>query len=127
MEILKIIMVALVGVTAASLVKSVRAEVSLYIVLATGIIILIMILNSLTGIFRYFEAIYNKVEYGREYFPVIIKVLVIAYLSDFTSQLCRDAGQVAIGTKVELAGKLIIFFISIPILASVISLIDKLL
>ena len=59
MEILKIIMVALVGVTAASLVKSVRAEVSLYIVLATGIIILIMILNSLTGIFRYFEAIYN--------------------------------------------------------------------
>ena len=127
MEILKIIMVALVGVTAASLVKSVRAEVSLYIVLATGIIILIMILNSLTGIFRYFEAIYNKVEYGREYFPGIIKVLVIAYLSDFTSQLCRDAGQAAIGTKVELAGKLIIFFISIPILASVISLIDKLL
>ena len=120
-------MVALAGVISASLVKSVRSEVSLYIALATGIIILVMILDSLTDIFGYFEAVYNKVEYGREYFPVIIKVLVIAYLSDFTSQLCRDAGQAAIGTKVELAGKLIIFFISIPILASVISLIDKLL
>ena len=127
MEILKIIMVALAGVISASLVKSVRSEVSLYIALATGIIILVMILDSLTDIFGYFEAVYNKVEYGREYFPVIIKVLVIAYLSDFSANLCKDAGQAAIGTKVELAGKLIIFFISIPILASVISLIDKLL
>ena len=59
MEILKIIMVALVGVTAASLVKSVRAEVSLYIVLATGIIILIMILNSLTDTLRPFTTRWN--------------------------------------------------------------------
>ncbi len=127
MEILKIIMVALAGVTAASLVKSVRAEVSVYIALATGIILLVMILDSLTGLFEYFEAIYRRVEYGREYFPVIIKVLVIAYLSDFTAQLCRDAGQAAIGTKVELAGKVMIFLISVPVLASVTGLIDRLL
>ncbi len=127
MEILKIIMVALAGVTAASLVKSVRAEVSVYIALATGIILLIMIFSSLTDLFGYFEAVYSKVEYGREYFPVIIKVLVIAYLSDFTAQLCRDAGQAAIGAKVELAGKVMIFLISVPVLASVTGLIDRLL
>lgn len=127
MEILKIIMVALAGVTAASLVQSVRAEVSVYIALATGVILLIMILGSLTNLFEYFEAIYSKVEYGREYFPVIIKVLVIAYLSDFTAQLCKDAGQAAIGTKVELAGKVMIFLISVPVLASVTGLIDRLL
>ena len=127
MEILKIIMVALAGVTAASLVQSVRAEVSVYIALATGVILLIMILGSLTNLFEYFEAIYSKVEYGREYFPVIIKVLVIAYLSDFTAQLCKDAGQAAIGTKVELAGKVMVFLISIPVLASVTGLIDRLL
>lgn len=127
MEILKIIMVALAGVTAASLVQSVRAEVSVYIALATGVILLIMILGSLTNLFEYFEAIYSKVEYGREYFPVIIKVLVIAYLSDFTAQLCKDAGQAAIGTKVEMAGKVMIFLISVPVLASVTGLIDRLL
>lgn len=127
MDILKIIMVALAGVILASLVKSVRAEISLYISLATGIIILLMILSSLTDAFSSFRAIYNRVEYGREYLPVIIKVLVIAYLSDFTSQLCKDAGQAAIGTKVELAGKVIIFLISLPVLTSVIALIDKLL
>lgn len=127
MDILKIIMVALAGVISASLVKSVRAEISLYISLATGIIILLMILSSLTDAFSSFRAIYNRVEYGHEYLPVIIKVLVIAYLSDFTSQLCKDAGQAAIGTKVELAGKVIIFLISLPVLTSVIALIDKLL
>ncbi len=127
MEILKIVMVALAGITAASLVQSVRAEVSVYIALATGVILLIMILGSLTNLFEYFEAIYSKVEYGREYFPVIIKVLVIAYLSDFTAQLCKDAGQAAIGTKVELAGKVMIFLISVPVLASVTGLIDRLL
>lgn len=127
MEILRIIMTALAGVIAASLVKSVKAEVAIYIILATGIIIVFMIMNSLTGVFEYFETVYNKVEYGREYFPIIIKVLVVAYLSDFTAQFCKDAGETAIGTKVELAGKVIIFFISIPVLVSVITLVDKLL
>ena len=64
--------------------------------------------------------------YGRTFFPVIIKVLAVAYVTDFTAQLCRDAGEGAIGSKVELAGKVIIFYLSMPVLTAILELIGTL-
>ncbi|MFR8071682.1 MAG: SpoIIIAC/SpoIIIAD family protein, partial [Anaerovoracaceae bacterium] len=65
--------------------------------------------------------------YGRTFFPVILKVLAVAYITDFTAQLCRDAGEASIGSKVELAGKIIIFYLAMPILTAILELIKTLL
>ena len=65
--------------------------------------------------------------YGRSFFPVIIKVLAVAYITDFTAQLCRDSGENAIGSKVELAGKVMIFYLAMPVLSAILELISSLL
>ena len=65
--------------------------------------------------------------YGKNFFPIIIKVLVVAYLADFTAQLCKDAGESAIAGKVELAGKIVIFYLSMPILLAILELINSVL
>ena len=127
MEILKIAAIAISGVILASLLKSINKDVSLYVILATSIIILISILSRISEIFIFIENIYNNVTYGREFFPVIIKVLIIAYITDFTAQLCNDAGENSIGSKVELAGKVMIFYVAVPILTAILQLIDVLL
>ena len=57
---------------------------------------------------------------------MILKVLVIAYATEFTSALCEDAGEKSIGTKVELAGKIGIFFVAIPVFTSLLNLLDSL-
>ena len=54
-------------------------------------------------------------------------MLAVAYVTDFTAQLCRDAGEATIGSKVELAGKVIIFCLAMPVLKAVLELIGSLL
>ncbi len=127
MEILKIVALAMTGVLTASLVKNINKDISIYIILATVIIILINIIDRLAEIFIFLEDTYADITYGREFFPVIIKILAVAYTTDFTAQLCRDAGESAVGSKVELAGKVIIFYVAIPILSAILELIGTLL
>ncbi len=127
MEILQIAGIAVSGVIMISLVRSLKPEMTVYIVLATVIVILIFSLEQLTTVFGFLKTVYDDMTYGRDFFPILIKVLVVAYLSDFTAQLCRDAGEASIGNKVELAGKIIIFYISLPILVSILQLVNSIL
>lgn len=127
MEILKIAAIALTGVILASLMKTVNKDISLYIILAAIIIILLEVFDKLTGIFAFLEGIYGSITYGKEFYPIILKILAIAYITDFTAQLCKDAGENSIGSKVELAGKVIIFYAAMPILTAILDLIQTLL
>ncbi|HIU96233.1 MAG: stage III sporulation protein AD [Anaerovoracaceae bacterium] len=127
MEILKIVATALTGLILAIVMKSVNKEISIYIVLGTVMIIFLSVADRLAEIFSFLQGIYDNVTYGRTFFPVILKVLAVAYITDFTAQLCRDAGEASIGSKVELAGKIIIFYLAMPILTAILELIKTLL
>lgn len=127
MEILKIVALALTGVILAALMKTIHKEMSIYIILATVIILFLSIIGKLTDIFQFFEGIYSDITYGKIFFPVILKVLAVAYITDFAAQMCKDVGEGAIGSKVELAGKVIIFYLAMPILTAILELIDSLL
>lgn len=127
MEIMKIVAIAIGGVIMAAIVKSFKPELSIYVVLATVIIIFLMALDKLTAVFQFLSTVYGEMTYGKNFFPIIIKVLVVAYLADFTAQLCKDAGEGAIAGKVELAGKIVIFYLSMPILLAILELINSVL
>lgn len=127
MDILKIAAVALSGVLLSSILKSINKEVSLYVILSTAVIILFSLIDNLGSIFSFMENIYKDITYGREFFPIILKVLTVAYITDFTAQICKDAGEASIGNKVELAGKITIFYLAIPIFTAIIELIETLL
>lgn len=127
MEIMKIVAIAIGGVIMASVVKNFKPELSIYVVLATVIIIFLMALDKLTTVFQFLSSVYNEMTYGKNFFPIIVKVLVVAYLADFTAQLCKDAGEGAIGNKVELAGKIVIFYLAMPILLAILELINSVL
>ena len=124
--ILKICAVGITGLIILSIIKAYKPEFTVEAVLCTSIILLWFALEGLQQAFVYMESLYGRLTYGKEYFPVILKVLVIAYATEFTSALCEDAGQKSIGTKVELAGKIGIFFVAIPVFTSLLNLLDSL-
>ena len=126
-DILKIVAIALTGVILAGIVKSVKKEFTVYIVLATIAVIFVFTLEKLATVFEFLKEIYSQITYGKTFFPILIKVLAVSYLTDFTAQLCKDAGEGAIATKLELAGKIVIFYLSIPILVSILDLINGIL
>ncbi|QOX62737.1 stage III sporulation protein AD [Anoxybacterium hadale] len=127
MDIFRIAAIGLCGVVTASMVKGYKPEFAIYVVITTVLVIFIMILNKLTYVFEFLGDIYNQITYGRNFFPIILKVLAVAYIADFTAQICKDSGEAAIAGKVELAGKVLIFYLAIPVIMSVMELINKML
>ena len=55
------------------------------------------------------------------YIGIVLKILAIAYLSTFCSEICKDAGATSIASKVEFAGKILILALAIPILMAVLN------
>ena len=127
MEIIKIAGIALAGVITVSIVKGFKPELSIYIVIATVIIIFGIAVDRLIVVFQFLQTVYDQLTYGKTFFPIIMKVLAVAYLADFTAQICKDSGESAIAGKVELAGKIVIFYLAVPILLSILELINSIL
>jgi len=125
MEVLKIAALALCAVMLILLVKNYKPELGVLTALACSILILYFLADSMKYAFAYIARLYNSLETGKTYFPIIIKVLAIAYITEFTSQLCKDAGETSIASKVELGGKIIIFCVAIPVFTSIIELVEQ--
>lgn len=126
LAIIKICAVAVVGVIIVALIRNYKPEFTVEAVLCTSILLLFYILECLRYGFAFIDNFYSRLTYGHDYFPIIIKVLAIAYVTEFVFSLCEDAGEKSIGTKVEIAGKIAIFFAAIPIFTSLINLLDSL-
>lgn len=60
------------------------------------------------------------------YVETILKIIGIAYIAEFASQITKDAGQGAIASKIEMAGKILILAMAIPILTVLIETIIQL-
>ena len=117
---------ALVAIIIISLIKTYKPEYVIEVTLVASIILLFYIIQGLGTGLTYINQLYTNLTYGKSYFPVIIKVLAIAYVTEFATALCQDAGEKAIASKVELAGKIAIFFAAIPVFNSLLSLLNGL-
>lgn len=127
MDIFRIAAIGICGVVIASMVKGYKPEFAIYVVIATVMVIFIMVIYKLTAVFEFLGEIYNQISYGKNFFPIILKVLAVAYIADFTAQICKDSGETAIAGKVELAGKVMIFYLAVPVMVAVMDLINKML
>lgn len=127
MDIFRIAAVGICGVVIASIVKGYKPEFATYVIITTVMVIFIMVIYKLTAVFEFLSDIYDQISYGKNFFPIILKVLAVAYIADFTAQICRDSGESAIAGKVELAGKVMIFYLAVPVMMAVMELINKML
>lgn len=127
MEILQIVGIGLVTVIAGLLLKQIKPEMAVLVVLCGGILLLLLTVEYLTEIIGVFNLIVEKTGLSSGIFAIVIKIIGIGYLIEFTANLCADAGMSSLGDKVLLAGKLMIFAISLPIIYNIIEIIVELL
>jgi stage III sporulation protein AD len=125
MDIMKIVMVGIIASVLAVLLKEEKPEIAMVVSIVTGLVIFIFLitkLNSVMSVLKYFA---SKANIDVLYFSTILKVIAIAYITEFGAQICRDAGEGSIASKVELAGKVLIMVIAIPILAALMDIMIK--
>lgn len=127
MEIIKIIGIGLIALIIIVIVKQYRPEFALYVSLAAGVLILMMIIGKMGAIIDLLTTLSNKTAINNEFLILLIKITGIAFLTEFTVSICKDSGEAAIANKVDLGGKVLIISMSIPIIASLLETILKIL
>ena len=127
MEIIKIIGIGLISVVIIILLKQYKPEFAIYISMLTGILIILFVIDDLAGIINLLQSLANKVSINNTFLMLLIKITGIAFLSEFAVSICKDAGETAIASKMEIGAKIIIISMSIPIISSLLEIIIKIL
>ena len=122
MEILKISGLAFVIITLSAILKQTKPEFAIQVVLIAAVMLFSFVLSLSTTIYDYISELCSISGIKSEYLKIVLKIIVISYISEFTASLCRDAGESAVAVKVEMVGKLIITASSLPVFKELISL-----
>lgn len=126
MEIIKIVGIAIFAVVIIIILKSYRPEMALILSIVTGIAIMLFAIYKMSSVINILNDLIEKSGINKEFLFIIIKVMGIAYIVEFGKNICIDAGQSSIATKLEMAGKVIIVVLTIPLISSLVNVLTGL-
>jgi stage III sporulation protein AD len=115
MNILSIIGIAIIAVAMILILNNYNKEFAMVISLCCGILIFGLILSGISPIITLINDFATTYGINSIYIKIILKALAIAYLVQLCINICNDSGQTAIASKVELAGKIVILLLCIPL------------
>lgn len=107
-------------------IKQQRPELAVQLGLTLATIIFLMVLAKIQVVLNVFQDLADKANISQMYLNTVLKIIGIAYITEFGSQVCRDAGEGAVASKIEFAGKVMIMVMAIPIIALVLDTIARL-
>ncbi|MDD4571848.1 MAG: stage III sporulation protein AD [Clostridia bacterium] len=121
MEIfLPILGLALTAAILAVFLKQSKMPVLAVLVSVTaGAVILMQLLPRLAQALEIFTLLAEKASLNQVYLGIILKIIAITYIGEFTAQVCRDAGQAAMATKIDLTAKVMIIILAVPVIAAI--------
>ncbi|MFN2745384.1 MULTISPECIES: stage III sporulation protein AD [Bacillus] len=120
MEIVQIVGLGMIATFLSLIVKEQKPTFAFLIVVFAGCTIFLFLMDQVYEIIRMIEKIAANANINMMYVETILKIIGIAYIAEFGAQLAKDAGQGAIASKIELAGKILILVMAVPILTVII-------
>ena len=125
MDIFKIIIAGIVVVVFSAILKSYRSEFSVLLVLCSSVVFFFFAFSAIKTVFDYLMTICATYGIDSVYYEILFKTLGISYICEFASALCKDSGESAVSVKIDLAGKLTVILLTLPMFKSFIETITK--
>ncbi len=127
MEILQIVGLGLVAALLLVVLRPQRPEMALQLSLAAGVAIFLLLVSRMQAVLQVLQDLAFRAHINPFYLSAILKVIGIAYIAEFGAQVCRDAQEGAVAVKIEMAGKILIMLVAVPIIGAIVEMIFKLL
>jgi len=127
MEIVQIVGLGFVVTLLILIIRSQRPEIAVLLSITLATIIFLFVLSKINVVLNLFRDLAEKAGVNQLYLNTILKIIGIAYITEFGAQVCRDAGEGAVAGKIEFAGKVLVMVMAIPIIALVLETIIRLL
>lgn len=114
---------AILGVIVVVILRVFRPEYATVAGIVAGVILLGWTISSVSAVLDSVTALAENTGFS-VYSSVILKSLGIGILAQTTADICRDSGVGAVGAKVEFAAKILILLMCVPILQTLMELIE---
>jgi len=124
MEILQIVVIGIVGTILSISLKKESPQFSLFIGLTTGILIFLFAAEYLKRVIEILSDLAGSAGINSGYMDIVLKIIGISYVARFGTELCKDAGEGAIASKVDLAGKVFIAITGAPVILALMEMVQ---
>lgn len=125
-EVIKVGILGIIGVFMAVQFKAYKPEFGLLIGAVISILIFGFSINQISALLDKLEVLRQYMGDGERYFGMLMKVIGITYICEFSAGICKDAGYGAVADQIEILGKISVLFAGMPVLFAVIELIQGL-
>ena len=126
MSVCGVLGVAVLVVTAGAMLKGYSATLGLCLSIGAGVFLLLACVGDLKSIISSMQSLLTKTNVETAFLGILLKALGICYICQFAGDLCRDAGETALSGYVELAGKITVVGLSLPLITKVVETVVKL-
>lgn len=124
MNVVYIAIVGIVSVSIAIQFKSHKPEYGMYLIFGTCLVIFFYSISRLSIILDAVSIINRYVSINDSYITLLIKILGIAYIAEFSSDICKDSGYTSVANQIQIFGKLTVLAVSLPIVTALFETID---
>ncbi len=124
-ELVRVVFLGIIGVMLAIPFKGQKPEYGAYMGLAVGILIFWYALRQVAAVTTQMEKLQSYLGSAGGYLTVLLKVIGITYICEFSADICKDAGYQAVAGQIEVLGKLSVMFAGLPVLFAVIEQIQS--
>ncbi len=119
LELMRIVGLGLMATVLLIVVREERKDIGVVLRLAIGAAILLLLIPDIARVMSAFVHISELAHIPAQYLALLLKVVGISYITVFVAQLAQDSGEAGTGMRVELAGKIVILVLAIPLIAAI--------
>lgn len=124
---IKIVSIGIIGALLTLVLRQLRPELAMLCALITGVVLVFSIIDQAALLLAKLAEISARFETDAGIFSTMLKITGVAYIAEFGVQACRDAGENAIASKVELGGKVVMLGLCVPVVVNLLELLSAVL
>jgi len=123
---LPIVGFAIVAAIICVVLRQYKPEYAVFVSLVAGAMIVLMLLADMLVLISEIERIVSGTIIGEEYMQILIRTLGICFITQIACDACKDAGESAMSSKIEMAGKVAVLLTSLPLFRQVLTFVSML-
>lgn len=127
MNLFAIAIVILCTVILGAVLKKTNPEHKIVLTLAAAAVVLMVVLDAMVPFIQTLQSFLDQTELQTEYLSIMVKATGIAILGQITSGICKDAGEQALEHVIEIASKLAMLLLALPIISQLFAFIKEIL
>ncbi len=123
----QVCVMAAAGMFAAVVIKRDKPEYATLIILLVSFLIALRVIGALNGMLEEIQSWSMLLQENVVYVNLLLKLIGITYICEFAANICKDAGYATLSSHVELFGKIMIMLAGLPVMKTMIEMIEGML